>query len=67
MNLTGEEVLRMRPIDSNRSVPLPEVISARTLFTEVLDVAGWPKRRFYEMLKLCAEDLGGTTCLAILV
>jgi len=56
MNLTGEEVLRMRPIDSNRSVPLPEVISARTLFTEVLDVAGWPKRRFYEMLKLCAED-----------
>lgn len=56
MKLTGDEVLRIRPIDSNRSVPLPEVLSVRTLFRDVLDIAGWPKRRFYEMLKLCAED-----------
>jgi len=56
MNLTGDEVLNVQPIDSNRSVPLPEVITARTLFTEVLDIGGWPKRRFYEMLKLSATD-----------
>lgn len=56
LNLTGDEALRLRPVDSNRSVPLPEVISAKTLFTEVLDIAGWPKRRFYEMLKMSATD-----------
>jgi len=56
LNLTGDEVLNIRPVDSNRSVPLPEVITARTLFTEVLDIGGWPKRRFYEMLKLSATD-----------
>eukprot|EP00434_Breviolum_minutum_P024938 symbB.v1.2.022027.t1/scaffold1936.1/size153520/1 len=56
LNMKGDEVLHLRPIDSNRSVPLPEVISVRTLLTEVLDIAGWPKRRFYEMLKLSATD-----------
>mmetsp|Transcript_167645 Transcript_167645/g.296840 ORF Transcript_167645/g.296840 Transcript_167645/m.296840 type:complete len:1850 (+) Transcript_167645:144-5693(+) len=56
LKLNGDEILRIRPIDSNRSVPLPEVITARTLFTEVLDIGGWPKRRFYEMLKLCVTD-----------
>mmetsp|Transcript_31414 Transcript_31414/g.98497 ORF Transcript_31414/g.98497 Transcript_31414/m.98497 type:complete len:1852 (-) Transcript_31414:149-5704(-) len=56
LDLQGDEVLHLQPVDSNRSVPLPEVITARKLFTEVLDVGGWPKRRFYEMLKLCAAD-----------
>jgi len=56
LGLTGDEVLNIQPIDSNRSVPLPEVITARMLFTEVLDIAGWPKRRYYEMLKLSATD-----------
>jgi len=56
LNLKGDEVLRLQPVDSNRSVPLPEVITARALFTEVLDIGGWPKRRFYEMLKLSATD-----------
>jgi len=56
LDLKGDEVLKLQPVDSNRSVPLPEVISARTLFSEVLDVGGWPKRRFYEMLKLCATE-----------
>merc|ERR1719210_931548 len=56
LGLTGSEVLRIQPIDSNRSVPLPEILSVRTLLTEVLDLAGWPKRRFYEMLKLSATD-----------
>merc|ERR1712012_756783 len=56
MNLTGDEVLRIRPVDSNRSVPLPEVVSVQTLFREILDIAGWPKRRFYEMLKLSVQD-----------
>jgi len=56
LNLKGDEIFRIQPVDSNRSVPLPEVITARTLFSEVLDIGGWPKRRFYEMLKLCATD-----------
>lgn len=56
LELTGDEVLRIRPIDSNRSVPLPEVLSVRTLLTEILDIGGWPKRRFYEMLKISATD-----------
>jgi len=56
LGLKGDEVLHVQPVDSNRSVPLPEVISARTLFSEVLDIGGWPKRRFYEMLKLCATE-----------
>merc|ERR1719210_4769 len=56
LDMTGNEVLRIQPIDSNRSVPLPEILSVRTLFGEVLDVSGWPKRRFYEMLKLSVTD-----------
>merc|ERR1711957_801425 len=54
--MTGDEVLHITNIDSNRSVPLPEVITARKLLTEVVDVGGWPKRRFYEMLKMGATD-----------
>merc|ERR1712048_1133177 len=38
------------------SIPLPEVITARTLLTQVVDIGGWPKRRFYEMLKMGATD-----------
>lgn len=56
LNMKGDEILYLRPIDSNRSVPLPEVIDVRSLLTQVLDIAGWPKRRFYEMLKLSATD-----------
>lgn len=56
LKLTGDEILKITPVDSNRSVPLPEVIAARTLFTDVLDIQGWPKRRFYEMLKMAATD-----------
>jgi len=56
LKLNGDEILHIQPIDSNRSAPLPEVLTARTLLTEVLDIAGWPKRRFYEMLKLSATD-----------
>jgi homodimeric pyruvate:ferredoxin (flavodoxin) oxidoreductase len=56
LKMTGDEVLSIKPIDSNRSVPLPEVITVRTLLTEILDIGGWPKRRFYEFLSLCATD-----------
>jgi sulfite reductase alpha subunit-like flavoprotein len=56
LGLSGDEVLRIKPVDSNRSVPLPEVLRVRMLLTEILDISGWPKRRFYEMLKLCATD-----------
>ena len=56
LGMTGDEVLKITAIDSNRSEPLPEVITARVLLSEVLDVSGWPKRRFYEFLKMCATD-----------
>merc|ERR1712151_229967 len=56
LKLTGDEILRIRAIDSNRSVPLPEVLTVRTLLTEILDIGGWPKRRFYEMMKISATD-----------
>jgi len=56
LKMTGDEVLSIKPIDSNRSVPLPEVITVRKLMSEILDISGWPKRRFYEFLSLCATD-----------
>jgi len=56
LKLTGDEVLRIQAIDSSRSEPLPEVLTARTLLTQILDIGGWPKRRFYDMMKLSATD-----------
>jgi homodimeric pyruvate:ferredoxin (flavodoxin) oxidoreductase len=56
LKMTGDEVLHLKNIDSNRSNALPEVITARKLLTEVLDIGGWPKRRFYEMLKMGTTD-----------
>jgi len=56
LQMSGDEILHIQPVDSNRSVPLPEVLTVRKLMTEILDVSGWPKRRFYEMLKLSATD-----------
>jgi len=56
LGLGGDEVLRIKPVDSNRAEPLPELVSVKTLLTEMLDIGGWPKRRFYEMLKMSATD-----------
>ena len=36
--------------------PLPGIVSAKQLFTEVLDIFGRPNRRFYEMLEIAATD-----------
>lgn len=36
--------------------PLPEVVSLGQLCSEVLDIFGWPKMRFYEALGLAATD-----------
>jgi len=56
LGLKGDEVLRIQDVDSTRATPLPEHITPRRLLTEILDIGGWPKRRFYEMLQLCATD-----------
>jgi len=56
LGYTGDELLHIQNIDSTRSVPLPEYMSVKSLFTEILDIGGWPKRRFYDMLKMCATD-----------
>jgi len=41
---------------TDRKDPLPSVMTAEQLFGQVLDMFGKPKRRFYEMLSICAED-----------
>jgi len=65
LNLTGNEVLRISPTPENtRSVPLPEIVSTKILFTEILDIGGWPKRKFYEMLKMVATDDAEKAALA---
>lgn len=56
LKVDGESVLTIKSVDSNRSVPLPELVTARKLLTDILDINGWPKRRFYEMLKMSATD-----------
>lgn len=56
LNMTGEEILGIEAVDSSRSVPLPKVVTSKVLFTEIMDVGGWPKRKFYEMLKVIATD-----------
>ena len=56
LSLNNNEIFNLKPVDSNRSAPLPEVISAITLFTEVLDLEGWSRRRFYEVLKMSATE-----------
>jgi sulfite reductase (NADPH) flavoprotein alpha-component len=56
LKMTGDEAIRIKAIDSNRSEPLPEVFTVRKLLTEILDIGGWPKRRFYEYLALSATD-----------
>ena len=40
----------------DRKEPLPPVVKASTLFTEVLDIFGKPSRRFYETLGIAAKD-----------
>ena len=48
--------VRKRPDVDQTLRTLPEVIAARDLLAQVLDIGSWPKRRFYEMLKLSAMD-----------
>jgi len=48
-------VLRLKDT-ADRKDPLPPVIKAGQLFTEVLDVFGKPPRRFYETLQIAAKD-----------
>jgi len=53
---SGDDVVRIQNIESTRAEPLPEFMTLRKLFTQYLDIGGWPKRRFYEMLKMSATD-----------
>jgi len=50
------EMIRLRDPASVRKPPLPMEISIRQLFSQQLDIFGWPKRRFYEMLSICTTD-----------
>ena len=56
LGLSGDEAVAITNVDSNRPVPLPELVTARVLASDILDVQGWPKRKFYEMLKMSATD-----------
>merc|ERR1712096_80623 len=46
---------------------IPSVTTVGQLFTQVLDVFGWPKRNFYEAMSLAATDEGEKAALAHLI
>eukprot|EP01083_Nonionella_stella_P194368 716915_1 len=50
------DVIRLVDNLSDRKDPLPGNLTISQLFTQVLDVFGRPKRRFYELLSLVATD-----------
>jgi len=50
------DVIRLVDNMADRKDALPENLTIGQLFTQVLDVFGRPKRRFYELLSLVATD-----------
>merc|ERR1719411_1221141 len=50
------DVIRLVDTMSDRKDPLPSNLTISQLFTQVLDLFGRPKRRFYELLSLVATD-----------
>lgn len=54
--LDHNTLLQLNDGNPDRREPLPAYITAGMLFSEVLDVFGKPKRRFYEMLEMTATD-----------
>eukprot|EP01083_Nonionella_stella_P091619 256215_1 len=50
------DVVRLIDNLSDRKDPLPSNLTIQQLFTQVLDIFGRPKRRFYELLSLVATD-----------
>jgi sulfite reductase alpha subunit-like flavoprotein len=50
------ECLLKHLVLQGRKDPLPGTMTARQLFTEVLDMFGKPSRRFYETLSIAATD-----------
>ncbi|CAH1775312.1 unnamed protein product [Owenia fusiformis] len=41
---------------TNRKEPYPSIVSAKQLFTEIIDIFGRPSRRFYEALGILCKD-----------
>eukprot|EP00492_Amphilonche_elongata_P000058 TRINITY_DN101_c0_g1_i6.p1 TRINITY_DN101_c0_g1~~TRINITY_DN101_c0_g1_i6.p1 ORF type:complete len:304 (-),score=113.16 TRINITY_DN101_c0_g1_i6:27-938(-) len=55
MGLQHDDILFIEDQTAKKD-PLPEVMTADQLFGQVLDMFGKPKRRFYEMMSIIAED-----------
>eukprot|EP00493_Phyllostaurus_siculus_P025548 UN25892 len=55
MGLHHDDILHVEDQTAKKD-PLPEVMTADQLFGQVLDMFGKPKRRFYEMMSILAED-----------
>lgn len=53
--LKADDILTIQD-KTDRKDPLPTVMTAEQLFGQVLDLFGKPKRRFYEMMSIIAED-----------
>jgi pyruvate/2-oxoacid:ferredoxin oxidoreductase beta subunit/flavodoxin len=53
--LSPESILSVEDTQGRKD-PLPGTLTARQLFTEVLDMFGKPSRRFYETLGIAATD-----------
>ena len=55
LGLGAKSMIHLEDIQ-DRKEPLPSVVSASQLFTEILDVFGKPSRRFYETLAIAADS-----------
>jgi homodimeric pyruvate:ferredoxin (flavodoxin) oxidoreductase len=53
--LNPNTIINLEDLQDRREA-LPPTMTARQLFTEVLDVFGKPPRRFYETLQIAAQD-----------
>jgi len=66
--LNESAVLRLEDTlpDRNEAQSLPSNLTVQQLFSQVLDVFGRPKRRFYELLSLVATDAAEQSALEAL-
>lgn len=62
-----DSVVEAKRVDAHAGKDLPKTFTASQLFTQVLDIFGRPKRQFYEMMGIIAEDPAEKEQLAHLV
>eukprot|EP00028_Trichosphaerium_sp_Am-I-7-wt_P005760 CAMPEP_0168531048 /NCGR_PEP_ID=MMETSP0405-20121227/15134_1 /TAXON_ID=498012 /ORGANISM="Trichosphaerium sp, Strain Am-I-7 wt" /LENGTH=1322 /DNA_ID=CAMNT_0008555613 /DNA_START=110 /DNA_END=4078 /DNA_ORIENTATION=+ len=56
LGVAPTDIVTLQDMQNSRKFPFPAAITAETLLSQVLDIFGRPKRRFYEMLSLVATS-----------